>query len=101
MDEPHMIRRSERNQTQKSTGCPIPSIEKSRKRRLIYSDKEQSSGCLRVGREGRTAEGRRELVGVSDTFSIFIVMAGPRECVKTHQDTYVVRQLCLHKAITR
>lgn len=101
MDEPHMIRRSERNQTQKSTGCPIPFIEKSRKRRLIYSDKEQSSGCLRVGREGRTAEGRRELVGVSDTFSIFIVVAGPRECVKTHQDTYVVRQLCLHKAVTR
>ena len=40
-------------------------------------------------------------MGVSDTFIIFIVVAGPRECVKTHQDTYVVRQLSLHKAITQ
>ena len=45
--------------------------------------------------------GRRELTWVSDTFRIFIIVAHPRERVKTHQDTYVVRQLSLHKAATR
>ena len=37
----------ETRRRRKSTGCPIPFIEKSRKRRLIYSDRE-NQGLLEM-----------------------------------------------------
>lgn len=77
---------------------PTPLIEKPRKHRLIYSDREQSRGCLRAGRGDGLQRGRRKLIEGHARY--FHRSGGSSGTCETHQTAHVVRQLYPRKAAT-
>lgn len=71
----------------------IPFTENSRKCQLIYSDREQTSGCREQGgteeggggRPGRVANRIRECLGVMGVLPLLIMASWMSTSVKTYQ----------------
>lgn len=80
---------SEKRQTKSRTFCMIPFIQKSRKCRLIQSDRKRVNGCLGMGESGRKEELQRGTGNFwgDDVFTILpVVMASQGHTyVKTYQ----------------